>query len=98
MQAAEILAAMPKTGWTATAPGCEKGPQAHTLPAIETGNENVCIIYYLHFEFFARKGLTGAAGNVEKMLKPLKMRTFQVRSPDDLRRALAKVLEEVGHL
>jgi hypothetical protein len=54
------------------------------LPAIETGNENDCIIYYLHFDFFARKGLPGAAGNV--------------RSPDDLWRALAKVLEEVGHL
>lgn len=65
---------------------------------METGNENECIIYYLQFEFFERKGITGAAGNVEKMLKPLKMRTFHVRSPDDVRHALAKVLEKVGKL
>ena len=54
---------------------------------IEAGKENDCIIYYLQFEFFARNGITGAAGNVKKMLKPLKMRTFHVRSPDDVRHA-----------
>jgi hypothetical protein len=37
-------------------------------------------------------------GNVEKMLKPLKIRTFQVGSADDVRRALAKMLEEIGKL
>jgi hypothetical protein len=30
------------------------------------------------------------------MLKPLKMRTFHVQSPDDVRQALAKMLEDVG--
>ncbi len=68
------------------------------LPAVETGNEQDCIIYYLQFEFFDRKEIMGEAGKVEKMLKPLKMRTFQVRSPDDARHALAKVMEEVGKL
>lgn len=72
-----------------------------TLPAVETGNENDCIIYYLQFEHlqfdqFEGKGFTGGVGNVEKMLKPLKIRTFQVRSPDDVRRALAKIIEEVS--
>ncbi|HEY2495838.1 MAG TPA: hypothetical protein VGK24_02110 [Candidatus Angelobacter sp.] len=99
-----------------------------SLPAIETGNEEDCLIYYLQFDFseheeirfgggrfrgdrldrrdkgdrgfqhFERQGYLGAAGNVEKMLKPLKMRTFQIRSADDVRHALAKVLEEVGKL
>jgi hypothetical protein len=45
---------------------------------------------------FERGRFNGNAGSVEKMMKPLKMRTFQVRSPDDVRRALAKILEEVG--
>jgi hypothetical protein len=67
------------------------------LPAIETGNEDDCRIYYVQVEFFERRGVAGGTGNVEKMLKPLKMRTFHVQSPDDVRQALAKMLEEVGH-
>jgi hypothetical protein len=82
------------------------------LPAIETGNEEDCLIYYLQFNFFERPvsaggrrhriyrfegdDITGAVGNVEKMLKPLKVRTFQVHSADEVRHALAKVMEEVG--
>ena len=68
------------------------------LPEIETGNEEDCLIYYLQSEFFERHGITGAVGNVEKMLKPLKIHTFQVRSADDVRRALAKIMGEVGKL
>jgi hypothetical protein len=66
------------------------------LPEIETGED--CVIYYLQFEFNQRQGITGGAGNVEKMLRPLKLRSFEVRSPDDVRRALAKVMEEVGRI
>jgi hypothetical protein len=65
------------------------------LPEIETGEERDCVIYYLQFEFTQREGITGAIGNVEKMLKPLKIRSFEVRSADDVRRALAKMLEEL---
>ncbi len=68
------------------------------LPEIETGEEQDCVIYYLQFEFTQREGITGAIGNVEKMLKPLKIRSFEVRSADDVRRALAKILEEVGRM
>jgi hypothetical protein len=66
------------------------------LPEIETSED--CVIYYLQFEFNQRQGITGGVGNVEKMLRPLKMRSFEVRSPDDVRRALAKVMEEVGRM
>jgi hypothetical protein len=100
-----------------------------SLPAIETGNEEDCIIYYLMFDFFEHEhastydqmrpsnrgfnrdrindresnrfehpGFSGNLGNLEKMLKPLKMRSFLVRSPDDARHALAKIMEEVGRL
>ena len=68
------------------------------LPEIETGEEQDCVIYYLQFEFTQREGVTGGTSNVEKMLKPLKVRSFEVRSADDVRRALAKILEEVGRL
>jgi hypothetical protein len=37
-------------------------------------------------------------GNVEKMLKPLKIHSFEVRSADDVRRALARIMEETGRL
>jgi hypothetical protein len=47
---------------------------------------------------FERGRFNGNVGSVEKMMKPLKTRAFQVRSPDDVRRALAKVMEEVGRM
>ena len=68
------------------------------LPEIETGEEQDCVIYYLQFEFSERQGITGGVSNVEKMLKPLKIKSFEVRSADDVRRALAKMLEEVGRI
>ena len=66
------------------------------LPEIETGNEEDCVIYYVQVDFLQRQGITGGVGNTEKMLKPLKIRTFQVSSPEDVRHALAKIMEEVG--
>jgi hypothetical protein len=66
------------------------------LPEIETGE--ACVIYYLQFEFNQRQGITGGAGNVEKILRPLKVRSFEVRSADDVRRALAKMMEELGRM
>ena len=68
------------------------------LPEMETGNEEDCVIYYLQAESSERHGIAGGAGNVEKMLKPLKIRSFEVWSPDDVRHALAKIMEEVGKL
>ena len=68
------------------------------LPEIETGEEKDCVIYYLQFEFTQREGVTGAIGNVEKMLKPLKIRSFEVRSADDVRRVLGKMLEDLSRL
>lgn len=68
------------------------------LPEIETREEKDCVIYYLQLEFLQRQGITGGAGNVEKMLKPLKIHAFEVRSPDDVRRALAKMMEELSKL
>ena len=66
------------------------------LPEVETGNEEDCEIYYLQAEFSERHWISGGAGNVEKMLKPLKIRSFEVSSADDVRHALVKIMEEVG--
>jgi hypothetical protein len=68
------------------------------LPEIETGEEQDCVIYYLQFEFNERAEITGGISSVEKMLKPLKIRSFEVRSADDVRRALAKMLEDLSKL
>jgi hypothetical protein len=68
------------------------------LPEIETGEEQDCVIYYLQFEFIERAEITGGISSVEKMLKPLKIRSFAVRSADDVRRALAKMLEDLSKL
>jgi hypothetical protein len=67
------------------------------LPEVETGWEQDSVIYYLQLDS-DRRDITGAAGNVEKMLKPLKIHTIHVVSAGDARRALARVLEEVGRL
>jgi hypothetical protein len=68
------------------------------LPEIETGEEQDCVIYYLQFEFSQREGFIAGTGNMEKMLKPLKVRSFRVQSADDVRRALAKMLDELSKL
>ncbi len=68
------------------------------LPEVETGREQDCVIYYLQVDSFEGPGATGAAGNVEKMLKPLKIHTIHVRTAFEARRALARVLEEIGKL
>lgn len=68
------------------------------LPEIETGEEQDCVIYYLQFEFTQKEGFIAGTGNMEKMFKPLKIRSFEVRSADDVRRALAKILEDLGRL
>ena len=68
------------------------------LPEIETGEEQDCVIYYLQFQFSQHQGFIAGTGNVEKMLKPLRVRSFQVESADDVRRALGKMLEELSRL
>jgi hypothetical protein len=65
------------------------------LPEVETGWEEDSVIYYLQLDS-NRWEVTGAAGKVEKMLKPLKIHTIHVVTAGDARRALARVMEEAG--
>jgi hypothetical protein len=70
-----------------------------SLPPMESGMEENCLIYYVQLEpFNPRRPISGEVGKVEKMLKPLKTRSFMVRSPQDARHALARILDEVGQV
>jgi len=68
------------------------------LPRLPPGSEEKCVVYYLQFELLNPAYAEGAIGNVRKMLKPLPLHAFKVRSPESVRHALAKILEEVGKM
>ncbi len=66
------------------------------LPHLPPGSEEKCVVYYLQFEMLNTTYADGAIGNVRKMLKPLTVHVFKVRSAESVRHALAKMLEEVA--
>jgi hypothetical protein len=68
------------------------------LPHLPAGSEENCVVYYLQFELLNTTYADGAVGNVRRMLKPLPVRVFKVRSAESIRHALAKMLEEVAAL
>ncbi len=68
------------------------------LPHLSPGKQEKCVVYYLQFELVNKQYADGALGRVRNMLKPLPVHTFQVRSPESIRHALAKILEEVANL
>lgn len=57
-----------------------------------------CRVYYLEYDFSRMNFEFSDTGNVEKMLKPLKTKSFRIHSPDDMRRALAVILEEISQM
>jgi hypothetical protein len=65
------------------------------LPHMPPGSEEKCVVYYLQFELLNPMYADGAIGNVRKMLKPLPLRVFKVRSAESIRHALARIMEEV---
>jgi hypothetical protein len=66
------------------------------LPHLPPGSEEKCVVYYLQFELLNTTYANGAIGNVRKMLKPLTVHVFKVRSAESVRHALARMLEEVA--
>ncbi len=71
------------------------------LPPISLPSNAECAIFYLQYDFTGKTGPKAAAGsskNVEKMLRPLRVRTFTVRSAESIRNALAKMLEEISRM
>ncbi len=69
----------------------------HHFPPIDPEQAENCVIYYLQFETYAGYA-DGALGKVRTMLKPLPIRTIKVRSPESVRHALARILEEVSRM
>jgi hypothetical protein len=68
------------------------------LPHLPPGSEEKSVVYYLQFELLNPRYANGAVGNVRKMLKPLPVHVFKVRTAESIRLALAKILEEVGKM
>jgi len=66
------------------------------LPRLPPGSEEKCVVYYLQFELLNPQYANGAVGNVRKMLKPLPVHVFKVRTAESIRLALAKILQEVA--
>jgi hypothetical protein len=48
-----------------------------------------------HGPIVSRPVYTTSPANVQKMLKPLKVKAFQVSTPEDARKVLARILEEI---
>jgi hypothetical protein len=57
-----------------------------------------CRVYYLEYDFSRTNSQFSATNNVEKMLRPLAVRSFHVNTPEDVRKALATILNEVSEL
>jgi hypothetical protein len=57
-----------------------------------------CRVYYLEYDFSRMNFEFNDTGNVEKMLRPLKTKSFRIHSPDDMRRALATILQEISQM
>jgi len=64
-----------------------------------------CVIYYLNFPFYSteigprgrviiRSSFSGVPRKVERMLSPLRVRSFSIASPEDFRAALAQILTD----
>ncbi len=68
------------------------------LPHMPPGSEEKCVVYYLQFELLNTTYADGAIGNVRKMLKPLTVHVFKVRSAESVRHALAKMMEEIAEM
>jgi hypothetical protein len=71
------------------------------LPPISPPNGADCAVFYLQYDFAEKagpRGTTGGMKKLEKMLHPLRVRTFKVRSAESIRYALARVLKEISQM
>jgi len=67
------------------------------FPSIDPAEAENCVVYYLQYEVYGPYA-TGALGNVRKMLKPLQIHTFKVRSAESVREALERIVKDVGQM
>lgn len=65
------------------------------FPPIAAAQAENCVVYHLQYD---APWTTGASGEVKKMLAPLAIRTFKVRSAESVRQALRTILNELGRM
>lgn len=57
-----------------------------------------CRIFYLEYDSSFRRTQFSAIGHVKKMLRPLQINAFSVHSPEEMRRVIAKILNELSEM
>ena len=70
---------------------------APTLPSLAQASEPpglTCRVYYLRF----RLNVNDVFDQLEKFMKPLRPRVFNLITARDLRKAIAEIVEELGKL
>ena len=65
------------------------------FPHLPPGSEKKCVLYFLQVDLLNPAPAKAAVENMRKMLAPLPLRVFQVRSAESMRHALARILEDV---
>jgi hypothetical protein len=71
------------------------------LPPLAVSGQIPCLVFYVQYDYLggvATSKSAGAAKSIEKMLQPLRVQTFTVRSAESVRQALAKILERVSQM
>ena len=64
------------------------------LRLIELPRECECLVYHLRFDWWRSR--LAAFDDIDKVLKPLKLRKFSATSAQDVRKALATMLDEIS--
>jgi hypothetical protein len=59
-----------------------------------------CLVYYIHYNAAAMRYRLSAADsdNVKKVLKPLQVKVYFAESPQDLRRIMAEIIDDISKL
>src|SRR5262249_39698916 len=71
------------------------------LPPLPLPRDGTYEVFYLQYDFdgsIASKAATGNARKLEKMLRPMRLQTFTVRSAEGVRQALGKLIEDISHM
>jgi hypothetical protein len=64
------------------------------LEPLQYNGECECVIYHIRF----RLNRNDVFDELQKLIRPFKPRTFDVRFPADLRRAIAEILEDISEI
>lgn len=62
------------------------------------GDECHCRVFYLEYDSSFRRTQFSAISHVKKMLRPLEIHAFSVHSPEEMRRVIAKVMNELSEM